>query len=89
MPIGIVMNEQTFHAAGDWEPYGGAPEFDDSALPAAPEPVPEPSRTFHIGEQGYKEMTFTAADFADDGDADRKIENLLRATGNLRPEDYR
>jgi hypothetical protein len=92
MPIGIVVNEQAFHAAGDWESYGGSPEIDESAAPAALqelEPEPEASRTFHMGGDAYKEMTFTADDFNDPGAVDRKIKALLRETGNLAPEDDR
>jgi hypothetical protein len=42
-----------------------------------------------MGDQGYKEMTFTADDFNDPGAVDRKIKALLRESGNLAPEDDR
>ena len=62
----------------------------ESAAPASQqEPEPEASRTFHMGDQGYKEMTFTADDFNDPGAVDRKIKALLRESGNLAPEDDR
>jgi hypothetical protein len=89
MPVGIVINEQTFHAAGDWESYGGPPEVDASAAPAALEAPQPPPRPFHIGEQAYAEYVFTADDAKDPEGFDRKIKDMLRETGNLRPEDDR
>jgi type IV secretion system protein VirD4 len=90
LPIGIVVNEQAFDSAGDWEPYGGSLRIDASADPAAlEEPEPQPSRTFHMGEDAFKEMTFTNDDFKEPGVVDRKIKSLLRETGHLDPEDDR
>jgi type IV secretion system protein VirD4 len=88
-PIALVMNEQTMHCAGNWEPYGGPPNF-EAALAAfpAPEPEPPPPRPFFIGDQAYAEYVFTKEDH-ENGTLDRKITNMLRETGNLPPEDYR
>jgi hypothetical protein len=88
--VGMVINESTFHAAGNWEPYGGQPNFDAAlaSFPAPPEIEAPPPRPFFIGDQAYAEYVFTKDD-QENGTLDRKIDKMLRETGNLPPEDYR
>jgi hypothetical protein len=89
IPIAIVINEQSMHAFGDWEPYGGPPNFDAVAASfPAPEPEPEPPRTFHIGQQAFSELVITQDDYRQ-GLMDKKVNTFLRQTGNLAPEDDR